>query len=132
MSTPDLPFGDPCPRCAAATIHEDPRDRVCSCSPCCVCEAPTGNVCGYCDRSLGCHEHNVSSGRHIETYCLATPEQRSRLDQASPKDKREVMRELHAECRTVPKPWPAPVPPFEPGLPPPWLRRAKRTTTTEA
>ncbi|HEU4727669.1 MAG TPA: hypothetical protein VFT22_07265 [Kofleriaceae bacterium] len=56
--------------------------------------------------------------RHVETFCLATEEQRSGFD-AFPQDvKYDAMVELQKHCRALPKPWPDPVPPF--GVDRPW------------
>lgn len=109
-----LPFGDPCPRCGAASTLADVRDRVCDCVPCEVCEYLTGNTCAYCRRSLGCRWHGVGIEEHIATYCLADAETRAEMDaiiEAHGKDDGwDTVREMAIELRhSTPKPWPAPV-----------------------
>jgi hypothetical protein len=102
---PALPYGDPCGRCGADSAAEDPRDRICGCTPCPVCTAATGSSCSYCRRSLGCYEHDVSIERHCATYCLASAEQRDEVHRSE---------DLWAACdalaeklqRETPKPWP--------------------------
>ncbi len=108
-----FPFGDPCRRCEASASHADPRDRECSCSPCAVCGEPSGGRCAYCGRSLGCPEHRVTIGRHVETYCLATAWERALLDGAPAGEKLPAMRQLQRTCNAKPKPWPMPVPPWD-------------------
>jgi hypothetical protein len=112
VSANPLPFGDPCSKCGAASTHADPRDRICVCDPCAACGTPTLSTCAYCGQSLGCNDHRVSIERHVETYCLATAEQRALVDAGMSLEARE---QLVAEIRaSIPLPWPAPVGPFEP------------------
>lgn len=106
-----LPFGDPCPKCGAASSAADPRDRVCVCTACEVCAKPTLGTCAVCGRSLGCREHKVEIDRHVETYCLADRAEHVRLAELD-------AGQLDAECERLrantPKPWPMPVPPWRP------------------
>jgi hypothetical protein len=83
---------------------------------------PTGSVCGYCGRSLGCHEHRVSIERHVDTYCLATEKQRAELHAAPPDMKQLVTARIVTACQALPKPWPAPVPPWDDAGPAPRWR----------
>lgn len=104
-----LPFGDPCPRCGAASSADDTRDRVCVCTPCDVCEKPTLDSCAVCGRSLGCKEHKVTIERHVETYCLASHDEHIRL--ADLPDELLVVEREQLRANT-PKPWPMPVGPW--------------------
>lgn len=77
------PFGDPCTRCWAASRAEDPRDRECRCKPCPTCGAACGNLCGYCERSLGCRAHNIGIDEHVEGgHCLSHPWEREQINAA--------------------------------------------------
>jgi hypothetical protein len=105
-----LPFGDPCRRCGAASAHADPRDRICSCVPCCICGVPTGSTCAVCGRSLGCKDHRVSIERHVETYCLASREEHIRIADLPIED---VDRECQRLREQAPLPWPMPLPPWD-------------------
>lgn len=51
--------------------------------PCLTCAAATGDLCGYCGRSLGCRLHKTSIDEHVRTCCLATPDDRAVVDAMS-------------------------------------------------
>lgn len=106
MTDPTLPFGDPCPRCGAASTNADPRDRICTCAACRNCGVPTGNLCGYCETSLGCRRHEVSIERHVQECCLATAAEREQIELLG--DDFEAARALAIKIRdNAARPWPA-------------------------
>ena len=75
----NLPFGDPCPGCGAKSTAADERARECMCHACWNCGKPTTSICAYCNKSLGCSEHNLSIDQHVEMQCETTPAQRERF-----------------------------------------------------
>jgi hypothetical protein len=82
MTMEALPYGDPCPRCCAASTNTDECDRVCHCVRCPACSALCGIACAYCGASLGCRRHEISMEEHVATVCTATAERRSYVDAA--------------------------------------------------
>lgn len=80
--TAALPHGDPCPRCCASSTSDDPRDRFCRCVKCPTCDVLCGEVCAYCEASLGCRKHHVDIAAHVATACTATAERRHQVDEA--------------------------------------------------
>lgn len=113
MKTGRTPWGDPCPRCGASRSAPDERDRTCVCEPCPVCLEPTLCACAYCGRSLGCKDHGTGMTRHVETYCLATPEQRAGFDAVVASGDNVDVKVFAAGIQAMaPRPWPMPSPPW--------------------